>query len=187
MYEESRLQTNIEIFEEVYNREFTKAQAQVKQTHEVDLYPLRLATRERIDALLPGRGGQTPRSTGRMVYQETKGSWHRHFSKNPDDELVNSRNTKFELANYDVSFMNYIFGRPLITSKQSEQEISKQTYYYAVVKGKDYDLILQIGHIPVGREKYYALNWSTNLVEAFRFMDYLIRFDHETNKAEDGD
>ena len=54
MYEESRLQTNIEIFEDIYNHEFTKVQAQVKQVHDGDLLPLRLASQERVGGLLGG-------------------------------------------------------------------------------------------------------------------------------------
>ena len=120
-----------------------------------------------------------------MAYQTIDESWTRHFTKNSDGVLVNSRHTKFELAPYEVSFMNYIFSRPLIASRQPESEISKQKYYYAVVNGKDFDLILTHGRLPVGREHYYPLNWSTNRIEALRFMDYLIRFDYE--KKEEGD
>ena len=83
--------------------------------------------------------------------------------------------------------MNYIFSRPLIASRQPEGEIAKQKYYYAVVNGKDCDLILQNGRLPVGREHYYPLNWSKNPIEALRFMDYLIRFNYEKNKKEDND
>ena len=187
MYEESRLQTNIEIFEDIYNHELTKVQAQVKQVHDIDLLPLRIASQERVGGLLPARGGQTPRSARGMTFPTKEASWHRHFTTNSEGEIVNSRHTRFEMARYDVDFMNYIFERPLITSKQSEAEISKQKYYYAVVKGKDYDKILQTGRIPIGREKYYPLNWSQNPVEAFRFMDYLVRFDHEAKGADDGD
>ena len=67
MYAEARLQANAEIFEEVYNHEFTKAQAEVKRTHEVDLHPLRLATRERVDYLLNPEGRHTPRSARGMI------------------------------------------------------------------------------------------------------------------------
>ena len=73
-----------------------------------------------------------------MTFQTKEQSWMRHFQRNEEGEVVNSRKTKFEMAKYDVDFMNYIFDRPLISSRQPEEEISKQKYYYAVVKGKDY-------------------------------------------------
>ena len=77
MYDETRLQTNIEIYEEIWNHEYTKAQAQVKQMQEQDLHPLRLHGRERVDALLSVRGGElhTPRSARGMMYQTTEQSW----------------------------------------------------------------------------------------------------------------
>ena len=53
MYEEARLQTNIEIYEEVWNHEITKVEAQLKQLQEVDLLPLRMEVREKVEALLP--------------------------------------------------------------------------------------------------------------------------------------
>ena len=114
-----------------------------------------------------------------MAFQLKGAAWNRHFTKNSSGEYVNSRNTMFELAPYDVDFMNYIFDRPLISSRQPEEEISKQKYYYGFVKGQDYDKIIQTGRLPVGRESYCPLNWSQNPVEAFRFMDYLIRFSYE--------
>ena len=126
MYEETRLQTTIDIFEDILNHEFTKAQAEVKQVQDLDLLPLRLAAQERVGGLLPERGGQTPRSARGMMFQTKEASWNRHFTKNREGEIVNSRLTKFEMAKYDVEFMNYIFDRPLITSRQSEVEISKQ-------------------------------------------------------------
>ena len=67
----------------------------------------------------------------------------------------------------------------------TEAEIGKQKYYYAVVKGKDYEKILQTGCIPVGRENYYPLNWSQNPVVTVRFMDYLMRENYEKKEAGD--
>ena len=46
MYDETRLQTNIEIYEEIWSHENAKAQAKLKQMHERDLQPLRLRNRE---------------------------------------------------------------------------------------------------------------------------------------------
>ena len=97
----------------------------------------------------------------------------RHFTRGSDGEIKNSRHTKLEMAHYEKEFVNYMFDRPLIASKQTEAEIGKQKYYYAVVNCKDYETILQTGCIPVGRENYYPLNWSQNPVEAVRFMDLL--------------
>ena len=49
-----------------------------------------------------------------MMYPTTDQSWSRHFTKTPDGVIVNSRQTKLEMADYDVNFMNYIFERPLL-------------------------------------------------------------------------
>ena len=188
MYDEARFQTNIGIYEEIWSHENAKAQAKLKKMHDIDLQPLRLRNRESVETLLSAGEPelQTPRSARGMVRQTIDQSWSRHFTKK-DGVIVNSRQTKLEMAHYDVNFMNYIFERPLLASSQPEAEIAKQKYYYAVVKGKDYDKILKTGRIPIGRENYYPLNWTQNPVEAFRFMDYLIRSDHEPKGADDGD
>ena len=52
MYEETQLQTNIEIFEDTCNNESTKVKTKMKPVSDVDLFPLRQASRERVEGLL---------------------------------------------------------------------------------------------------------------------------------------
>ena len=104
-----------------------------------------------------------------------------------NEEYLNSRGTKLEMADYDVNFMNYVFKRTLVESKAPVDEINSTRYYYAVLRGVDFDRMLKTGRIPIGREKYYPLNWCTNPIEATRFMDYLISMQYESTKPEDLD
>ena len=62
-------QTKIEIFEDIYNNESTKVKTKMKQVSDVDLFPLRQASRERVEGLLPERCGLTPRSARGMMFQ----------------------------------------------------------------------------------------------------------------------
>ena len=57
-----------------------------------------------------------------------------------------------EMAEYDVNFMNYIFGRPPITSKALVDETKSTKYYFAVLRGVGYDKMLKGGRLPIGRE-----------------------------------
>ena len=100
---------------------------------------------------------------------------------------MNSRGTTLELADYDEDFINYVFNRPLIEAKAPWDEIRDTRYYYAVLRGVDFDKMIKTGRIPIGREKYYPLNWCTNPIEATRFMDYLINNNYESIKPEDLD
>ena len=84
------------------------------------------------------------------------------FHTNRDGGYLNFRGTKFEMASYDIEMMSYIFDRAVLTSRQSMREVEGQRYYYVVVKGTDYDTRMKAGRFPVGREKYYPLNWALN-------------------------
>ena len=130
MYEEARIQTNLEIYEEVYKNELAKVQAELKKLRDLDLHPLRLDIQEKVNSLIAQRGDAycTPRSARGLTFQTPEASWFRHFTRNSDGVLVNSRQTKLELAPYKTEFMNHIFSRALIASRQSEGEIAKQKY-----------------------------------------------------------
>ena len=82
-----------------------------------------------------------------------KEQWKRHFfMDDTKEEYLNSRGTRLEMADYDVNFMNYVFKRTLVESKAPVDEINSTKYYYAVLRGVDFDKMLKTGRIPIGRE-----------------------------------